>query len=747
MILLRQTLAASLILWLTTFGHALQDAAIGPEPHYARIARLFARELPREHLSHRRLDDDISGRALDNFLTAFDYDRAYFLVSDVEEFEAEVKYLDDRLKRGDVAFAYKVFDRFKERARDRVEFVNQVLEDGFDLGVEETYRWKRKEAPWCGNRSEWDELWRKRLKNDFIRRIVAREIREETAASDNVSSNSSETLTVSTNSLSCGFEIAPNTVETTADTDVPETLTVTDAEDKPPEELIADGYSQFLTTLEDNDSEWVLQKYLSSFARAFDPHCDYMSQSSVENFDIEMKLSLVGIGALLLSENGAAKIVRLIPGGPAARDTRDNRLLPNDRIIAVAQGNAEAVSILHWPLYKAVRLIRGKKDTKVVLTVIPASAPTGGATKLVDLIRDEVKLEDREAKSEIRALPDIEGNPRKFGVIRLPAFYADLKGKRTNPNRKSSSRDVARILREMREDDVAGVLLDLRNNGGGSLLEAVLMTGLFIKTGPTVQVRERFRKSILPDDDPSIVYSGPLVVLVNRLSASASEILAGALQDYGRAIIVGDSKTHGKGSVQTILPMSRDKKMGSIKVTSALFYRVSGASTQLRGVVPDIVIPSAFEYMELGEDFLSNSLEWSSVREVMYSPFGDFSPVITNIVERSRQRRDSDQRFAAYHELLGRLETLNKTEELSLNIERRREKARAEKELFDIQNELIEQSSGEGDDSEKPDLVLSESVNILSDLADFQNSEANPVARVAEEKQQTALEALSDWFK
>lgn len=736
---LQPILSALLLFLLTICTNASLDTLLQPEPGYDRISRIFARDLSREHLSRRSMDDDISLKALDNFIASLDYDRAYFLASDIEEFKTKEKDLEDRLRRGDILFAYKVVERFKERVRDRMDFMDQILDEGFDLNIDEKYHWKRKDAQWCKTRLDWDEVWRKKLKNEYIRQLIAKEIHEQDAVTNNVISNLTETVTVLTNSNLSPLEEGTNITPIGISSLIP------DSENKTPEEIIEDRYNQFLTVLEDYDSEWVLQKYLSSFARAFDPHCDYMSQSSVDDFDIAMKLSLVGIGAMLRSDGGAAKIVRLIPGGPASSDTREKRLKPNDKIIAVAQGNKEPVSIMHWPLYKAVRIIRGEKNTKVVLTVIPASAP--GTTKLVDLVRDEVKLEESEAKSEIKTLEDAKGLSRKFGIIRLPAFYADLKGKRHDPESKSSSRDLAKILLEMRDENIEGVVLDLRSNGGGSLIEAVLMTGLFIKTGPTVQVRERFRKSILPDNDPSVVYSGPLVVLVNRLSASASEILAGALQDYGRAVIVGDSKTHGKGSVQTIIPLSRrDKTMGSIKVTSALFYRVSGASTQLKGVVPDIIIPSALEYMEFGEDFLPNALEWSTVREVMYSKFDNLSGIITNLLQKSEQRRDNDDRFIAFRKLLSRIEKLNKSEEISLNIDKRRKKAQAEKELLDIQTELLEQSTGETDNSEDADLILSESINILSDLANLQKDRPRPIAKVETERHKTPFEIFTDLF-
>ena len=716
--------------------------SVRPDPQYTKIVKTVARDIPREHLSRHTLDDTISERLLDNFISALDYERAYFLASDISSFNRKRELLDDELRDGDVEFAYEVFERFKERVRDRTAYVRTLLDNGFDLTLDEEYHWKRKEAPWCQNQDEWDDLWRRRIKNEYVRRLVAEELGEDEAAAtlpeadtDKPKPNAA-TDNVKTDVVDVETEMPEDSAEA-REVEARETVgedTVAEQPKLTPEEHIQERYDQFLSTLEDSDSEWVLQKYLSAFARAYDPHCDYMSPATSEDFDIEMKLSLFGIGALLRPDDGTAKIVSLIPGGPADRDESKNHLRPGDKIIAVAQDTEKPVSILHWPLYKSVRLIRGPKGTRVVLTVIPATDPTGSSTKIVALIRDEVKLEDRAAKATVNIMTDSRGNEQKLGVIELPAFYADLKGKRTNPEYKSSSRDVSRILRDMQETGVDGIVLDLRNNGGGSLLEAVLMTGLFIKEGPTVQVRERRTVSILPDNDPSVIYDGPLVVLVNRLSASASEILAAALQDYGRAVIVGDSKTHGKGSVQTVLNLSRTNPLGSIKVTNALFYRISGGSTQLRGVQPDIIVPSAFDFMEFGEDFLPNPMEWSTINTAIYSPFGELDGLLEVLAARSQERQEQDERLIAYHKLLDRIKTMNARETLSLNLDKRRSQAMAEKELLDIQNSLMEQGQAGDDDEaeEKSDIVEEEALHILMDLIHVSAQREKAIAEVGD---------------
>ncbi len=659
-----------------------------------------------------------------NYLSLLDGEHIYFLDSDIQKFKQKETLLDDEIKVGNIQFAFDVFEILKQRVQDRNKYVAKLLKHGFDLTKNEEYLWKRKDAPWAKNEDEWNELWRKRIKNEYIRRIIGKEISE-----------SEKNSTTNTPHVLLGPRIQKTSLDEIKKFINTHTIYASDVlelniaaliskemldqynkldETQTPEEFIQERYNQFLGILEDCDNKWVLQKYLSAFARAYDPHCDYMSPETSADFDIDMKLSLVGIGAMLHPDDGAARIVSLVPGGPADRDTSPNHLRPGDKIIAVAQGNGDFVSILHWPLYKAVKIIRGEKGTKVVLKVIPVADPSGSTTKIVTIIRDEVKLEDSAAKSEIRNQTDETGKVFKLGIVKLPAFYADMSGRRNNPNAKSASRDVSKILMEMRDKNVDGLILDLRNNGGGSLLEAVLMTGLFIKTGPTVQVRERRTISILPDNNPTIAYSGPMVVLVNRLSASASEILAAAMQDYGRAVIVGDSKTHGKGTVQTILRLSRDASMGKFKVTNALFYRISGGSTQLRGVTPDIVVPSAFDYMEFGEEYLTNPMEWTTIRSAIYSPFSDLSGVIPQLAKKSLHRRQTEKSYIAYTKLLKRIKKSNEEETISLNIKTRRGKAQEEQEMLDIQNKLMEQ--GQSKDSDEKDIVKDEALKILVDL-------------------------------
>jgi len=650
-----------------------------------RMARLLANNLPLMHLNKVEWNDELSTRALDNFIESLDFERVFFLASDIEQFKKLQPDLDDQVKRGDLKFAVDVYAIFKDRVSNRVAFVNNMLAAPIDVSIDEDYVWKRKTAPWPADEAEWDDLWRKRIKHQYLSRIVSDEINSEEEVLDEVDKDEKS---------------HSDTVNATLS----------------PEEFVRKSFERYQTVIKDNDDSWVIERYLSAFARAFDPHTDFMSPNNREDFEINMKLSLQGIGAMLSNEDGAAKVERLIPGGPAEMD---GRLKPGDKIVAVAQGDdGEAVDVLHWPLYKTVRLIRGDKGSKVILTIIPASDPSGTTTTKIELTRDEVKLEEQAAKGELKAIPQADGTAREIGVITLPDFYADFKGG-SDGEARSCTRDVHKILIDLLSQGAEGIIIDLRNNGGGSLTEAIEMTGLFIETGPVVQVRDRRRVRALYDRDPSVAYDGPLVVLVNRLSASASEILAGALQDYGRAIIVGDSKTHGKGTVQTLTELSSaNPQLGSVKVTTASFYRIAGGSTQLKGVIPDIVVPSFMETLEVGEDILPNALPYSTVAEVSYARIGDATNLITQLQLKSDERRSSDQRFQSFVNLLDRAKERQETSSISLKLEDRQQLAASEKELSK-QIDEINPATGK-----KDDLILNEALYIVQDLIVLEKEQA-----------------------
>lgn len=651
-----------------------------------QIAKMIYRKLPGMHLNREKIDMNTASNAVEQLLSTFDYSRIYFMQNDVEQFRAQAAQLPEQLKNGDTSFIDSMFETLLNRVSNRVDYVGQLLEKGFDTGRDETYTWKRKDLPWAADEAEWNDLWRRRIKSEYISRLISERLSEENASAQ------------------------------TNETAAAETAAVDDEEQVSPEEFVLEYYRQYLTLLQDYDHEWLFERYLNAFTSVYDPHTSYMSPTSVEDFKIDMKLSLVGIGAMLQTDEGMAKIARVIKGGPA---DRDGRLQAGDKIIAVAQGDEEPVSILHWPLRKTVRLIRGEKDTKVVLTVIPASDVTGARTKKIDLIRDEVKLEEQAAKGTVKESVR-NGVTNRVGIITLPDFYMDMDAIRDDPlSARSCSRDVKRIIGDLKKQNICGMILDLRNNGGGSLEEALNITGFFIPSGPVVQVMQRrWGVQVLPDADPDVLYEGPLTVLVNRLSASASEIVAAALQDYGRALIVGDSKTHGKGTVQTLSPLGgNEDAYGSLKVTTATFYRIAGGSTQKKGVIPDVIIPDALDYMDIGEDTLPHALEWNEVGSAIYKKSHWIQTVLPDLLTLSEKRRQENEKFKTYFERLEKQKKLLTEGTLPLNFEKRLEMTREEKELDDIQygqiNGITEE---EDDDIQRYDIVLEESLNIMTDL-------------------------------
>ncbi|MBM4152722.1 MAG: tail-specific protease [Kiritimatiellaceae bacterium] len=692
----------SLILFIHLFTgcsepNAPVKSAVNPAPPppqkplpIEQITSRVADRLPTVHLNRCEFNDAISAEALNLFIDSLDYDHTFFLASDIEEFQREAKLLDDQVLAGDISFAQTVLDRFKERVTDRVAYANKLLDQGFDMNISETYHWKRDEAPWAVDQAAWDDLWRKKVKNDYVARVAA----IEAGADDDSSTGTNAVKKASTAKV----------------------LT--------PVEHVRERYKQYQLLIDTNlDSEALLQRYLSAFTHSYDPHSDYLSPRSVEDFDINMSLSLVGIGATLRSEDGAAKIENLIPGSPAEQD---GRLQAGDKIIAVAQGDQAPVSILYWPLSKAVRIIRGEKGTQVVLTVIPAEDATGTRTKTVDLIRDEVKLEAQAAKGELRTLTN--GTLSNLAIITLPEFYADFEATRNgDETARRASTDVRKLLTQFSTNKLDGVVLDLRNNGGGSLVEAIDIAGLFISVGAVVQVREQFGVSVLRDDNSEILYNGPLVVLVNRLSASASEIVAAALQDYGRAIIVGDSKTHGKGTVQTVVPLSKQSdELGSLKITTASFYRIAGGSTQLKGVIPDVILPSLYDSLELGEEYLPHALPWSQVRPTYYRPWStSVKPAIVTLQKQSDARMTNNPALATFMSRRDQIRKQMETKEVSLKLADRVNDIVSEKAIEKLQDEELGEHK-----KDKEDPILDETLNILSDWIQLSGRKSD--ARIAQ---------------
>ena len=585
--------------------------------------------LRRHHYSKPPLNDARSQKIYAGYLKMLDPARMYFTAADIQAFDRWATQFDDFLKSGNLKPGYAIYNRYLTRHNQYLDYALNKLNkgvDAIDFSIEESFDTDRKMLP--GRTEEaLQDLWRKRLKDEILR------------------------------------------------------LKIANKEPKAIEELLVKRYQNQQKRLLQTRSEDVFQAYINAFAQTYDPHTTYLSPDNAENFDINMSLSLEGIGAMLQADNEYVKIVRLIPAGPAEKS---KLLAPADKIIAVGQGKKELVDVIGWRLDEVVKLIRGPKGSQVRLEIIPASNPPNDLTsKTVTLTREAVKLEEQAAKKSILHL-DQDGREVKLGVIEIPAFYLDFKAYRAgDPEYKSTTRDVKRLITELQEEQVEGIVIDLRNNGGGSLQEATELTGLFIEQGPTVLVRNSDgRIDVLSDDQQEVFYTGPLTVLVNRLSASASEIFAGAMQDYHRALIIG-GQTFGKGTVQTIQPLNH----GELKLTLAKFYRVSGKSTQHKGVIPDISYPADMDINEIGESALPEAMPWDSIKPA-YQPSKDpFKPFIAELIARHDARTMDDPDFVFSRDRLALNQRLMQDTVVSLNeVERRAQYAKIEQKQLAIEN-------------------------------------------------------------
>ncbi|AUZ60733.1 Periplasmic protease [Pseudomonas sp. XWY-1] len=632
--------------------------------------------LKRHHYSKPPLDDARSVIIYDSYIKLLDPARSYFTAADIAEFDKWKTQFDDFLKSGNLDPGFTIYKRYLDRVKQRLDFALAELNKGvdkIDFTTRETLLIDRKDAPWMKNQAELDDLWRKRVKDEVLRQKIAGK------------------------------------------------------EPKQIQETLIKRYKNQLTRLDQTRAEDIFQAYINTFAQSYDPHTNYLSPDNAENFDINMSLSLEGIGAVLQSDNDQVKIVRLVPAGPAAKT---KQVAPADKIIGVAQGNKEMVDVVGWRLDEVVKLIRGPKGSVVRLEIIPASnAPSDQTSKIVSITREAVKLEEQAAKKSVLKLKQ-DGRDYKLGIIEIPAFYLDFKAYRAgDPEYKSTTRDVKKLLTELQKEKVDGVVIDLRNNGGGSLQEATELTSLFIEKGPTVLVRNSDgRVDVLEDENPGAFYKGPLALLVNRLSASASEIFAGAMQDYHRALIIG-GQTFGKGTVQTIQPLNH----GELKLTLAKFYRVSGQSTQHQGVLPDIDYPSIIDTKEIGESALPEAMPWDTIRPVVKPAADPFRPFLAQLKAQHEARSDKDAEFTYIRDRLALTQKLMNEKTVSLNeqerrarhdsieskqlaLENTRRKAKGEEPLKELKKE-DEDALPVEDENTKPedDAYLAETGRILID--------------------------------
>lgn len=633
----------------------------GKKTDYGQVAAWVTHLLQEQHYSKHDFDDEMSRKALKGYIEFLDYDKMYFLKSEADAFTA--KYgdkLDDFVFTNDLTPATEIYGVYEKHVRARFEKIKQLLEGGkLAFDGEENTPINRKDAPYCEDISAADALWKSRILNEVLserlRRTLAAEKKKEKSA-------------------------AP--AEKKSPDDKAQEANAAKKTPKPedtPEQKILKRYKRFLDTLNENDQEDVVNYFLSSISQAYDPHSEYFSPPEKENFDINMKNNLEGIGAVLSMRDGAAEIDRLVAGAPAHLS---GQLKVHDRIVGVAQGmDGEMVDVEGMKLNKVVEKVRGEKGSIVRLKVVPADDPAN--TKEVVLKRAKVELKESKAKADLIEMKNAKGDASRVGWIVIDSFYADMEA-----HTVSLTRDVKKLLQRLMKENINGLVIDLRGNGGGSLDEAIALTGLFIKKGPVVQqkswngqVDPRYSKSLEP------IYTGPLCVLTDRTSASASEIFAAALQDHGRAIVVGDKATFGKGTVQTILevgkfmpPISNSTGAGSLKVTIQKFYRIAGGSTQLKGVVPDLILPSRYEALEVGEDSLKGPLPYDVIKKLDYD-LSETAPLPANELRaRMEGRLKTNKEFQYVREDITRIKEQIAKNSLSLNEKERLQEIRANRE-------------------------------------------------------------------
>ncbi len=660
------------------------DSAIdlSPLPKHLRSSRYIAHYMKNSHYKKQVLDNEQSALVLDNFIESLDGNKAYFLASDIKSFQKYRYKLDDAIWTGLVQPAFEIYSVFKQRWNERNLYALSILENDFDFTKDDEYQYDREEAAWAQTNEELDLYWQKRVKSDALNLVLADKEIEET------------------------------------------------------KELLTKRYKAAIRRVGQINSEDVFSYFMNAYATTVDPHTTYFSPRNAENFDIDMKLSLEGIGAVLQTDDVYTRISSLVSKGPA---DKTGEVKVEDKIIAVGQGKEPLVDVVGWRLDDVVDLIRGDAGSVVRLKIEPANSSVQGATKVVSIVREKVKLEEQGAKSEIIEIEE-NGSDLSVGVIELPKFYIDFDARsRGDKDYKSTTRDVRKLIEEMKaEKNIGALIIDLRSNGGGSLGEAIGLTGLFIDQGPVVQ-EKRLRGEVqtLYDRDAGVVWDGPLAVLVSGSSASASEIFAGAIQDYDRGLVVGE-QTFGKGTVQNIIDLNyflgyEDNRAGALKLTIDKFYRVTGASTQLKGVVPHISYPDPIPREDFGEASYDSALPWDTIPAVYFKRENRVAPYVSQLSQLHQQRVKSNREFQYLISDIAELtERRNKTS-VSLNIEaRKKERAEAKAKRLERENirraalgkEKIKEINEDTELVEVEDIKLHETANILSDYIRLQAQNA-----------------------
>ena len=707
----------SMLVFASAALFAAETAEI--QPYYGKIATRLAAMLPRNHVLQQRLDDMISQRAWTNLVTYYDADHSVFLKSDLDALAEREKTLDNELKRGDVSFGFDVYNLFIERFNERYDFATNLLAAAeWDFTSNEVYRIKRKDAPWPETREDAEDLWRKKIKNEVLVQMLSRELdieRREAKAAEAAEAGEGEEAEDDESGEEDG---EGETEERKPDT---------------PEEHLLKKYRQYAVEVSEPDAETVLQNYLDSVTRAYDPHSGYMSQSTKKDFDMEMNLALAGVGAELGADDGALKVGWIVPDGPMALD---GRIKSGDKIVGIKQEDGELEDIMWQPIKKSINKIRGPKGTRVTLEIMPKSDPTGKTRKMVELVRDIVKLEDQAATGRVERV-ELGGVEHKLGYVYLPSFYGTMDKPFGDPDYRSCALDVNRLIADFNAEDVEGLVLDLRGNGGGSLREAVMLSALFVERGPVVQIRDtRTVVSLpIPPGNP-VAFKKPVVVLTDRASASASEIVAGHLQDVGRAVVIGDSRTHGKGTVQSVLGIGPNgmgpEKYGATKITTARFYRVNGRSTQTEGVEPDIRLPSLLDSLDIGEDKLPNALPFSRILPADYDQSWNLGSYVNELKALSDARLEDDERYRKHIESVDGMLAISEREVVPLERDARKAMMKSDRELRELDDGDDEEKEAEiisrrRNQRKKDDVVLDESFRILADLVRLTDGAELPV--------------------
>jgi carboxyl-terminal processing protease len=662
------------------------DEPLAPESRHEDIGQLVTQFVQKSHYLHIAVDDDLSSRVMDRYIESIDRNRVYLLAGDIEFFEQYRHQLDDIVRNEPLDPVFDMFSIYRTRVRERFQFALTLLDEQPDLKVDEEYQFDRSETPWAKTSAELDDIWRMRVKNDVLNLALA---------------------------------------------------------DKPWEdsrEVLKKRYARYLKRMDQLKSDDVFETFMNAFAHTLDPHSSYLSPRNSEEYRIMMSLSYVGIGASLQTEDDYVHIVSIIPGGPASID---GTLEPNDKIIGVAQGaDGEMVDVIGWRLDDVVDLIRGKADTVVRLQIIPAGTLPGNSERVLQLNRGQVRLEEQAAKSEIVTIPR-DGRDWSIGVIDVPSFYRDYRAL-TNGDKDyaSTTKDVKRLIGELEAEGIDGLIIDLRNNGGGHLTEATALSGLFIDNGPVVQLRNanaRISRLDDPDPVPRVAYNGPLAVLVNRFSASASEIFAAAVQDYARGVIIGQ-ETFGKGTVQNLYSLDQylqpedDEGFGQLTLTIGKYYRVTGESTQHRGVEPDIRLPSAIDSESVGESVRDSALPWDTIATTRFRAGQPLENTIQSLTANHTERSKEDPNFNYLTQFIEDDRETRSRKSVSLNIESRRaERASQMERALELENERRAALSLEPIDSledlqedDRPDIQLDQAAGIVTDLALLREIEAVP---------------------